>query len=101
MTWEPGMIAVCVEGWRNVLIVGNKYVVKDCGDESKRKPCGHWPMSGSGSWISLVGISDDGPTHTNGSTCWRASRFRPLDDGDIQGLREKYGEPVGKKEGVE
>jgi len=93
MTWEPGMIAVCVKpDFRGRLKRDAKYPVAQVGGVDN---------------MGLRFVS--GPHTIKGEPCdsglpssgfWDQSRFRPLDDGDIQGLREKYGDPVGKKEGV-
>jgi hypothetical protein len=93
MTWEPGMIAVCdrtepprseAEASRGFSI-GSKYpVIAVCRGRLKSGTIG----------AGLFFIGKGGP--------WDSEYFHPLDDGDIQGLREKYGELVsGKKERAE
>jgi hypothetical protein len=75
--------------------MGRRLIVKEFFIEGTWVPPGG-PSAGNG--LLFHGVPD-----SSGLTWgWVAENFRPLDDGDIQGLREKYGELVsGKKEGVE
>jgi hypothetical protein len=73
--------------------MGGKFIVKAFYAEGRMRPNGYTAPSDG---LSFIGIPDDDEP---GYWGWRASSFRPLDDGDIQGLREKYGESVKQTRG--
>jgi hypothetical protein len=102
MTWEPGMIAVRVttEGstafGKRVIPVGSRVVVKRFMARGELSLDFGRRLVGDA--LFFDGIPDRGPE----SYGYIPETFRPLDDGDIQGLREKYGVSVsGKKERAE
>lgn len=100
MTWEPGMIAVRIrppvsDAGKKYTPMGRLLIVEAFFPQGSIVPIGRTTI---GDTLAFVGI----PNHNIVADLygWSASSFHPLDDGDIQGLREKYG-VSGKKERTE
>jgi hypothetical protein len=93
VNFYPGQIVICVRGYGKYLIAGNKYIVKDYGEPGTRKPTGSMSSENGHGWVSIYSVPNEVP-ELPWANLWRASRFRPLDDSDLEAIREKYKDEV-------
>lgn len=90
--WKPGMIAVCIIGCGDILIRGNKYPVTEV-----RTGCHDAPetdgVPSDGVNLMVLGAVPPFFRPEGVRKWWKATRFRPLDDGDIVEIKVKHSVP--------